>query len=198
MGSPSLLFHTICLLWPRHLHFHPEKCVLCPWYVSEQLAWGAGSPAMLHYTAFLHFFLIQWKQTLSFHTLSIPDVLGGYNGTIFAYGQTSSGKTHTMEVQCRRVTEEIDSLLLQRTHSCHIFLPLYPPSLTLHLPPSLLSLFISCPQSSVETTFETPGDNKPVFFWSVKNWSAYLSFTGGTFFLFFKSSLFLSYVFSSL
>lgn len=27
------------------------------------------------------------------------DVLGGYNGTIFAYGQTSSGKTHTMEVQ---------------------------------------------------------------------------------------------------
>uniref|UniRef100_A0A3P9CM59 Kinesin-like protein n=1 Tax=Maylandia zebra TaxID=106582 RepID=A0A3P9CM59_9CICH len=26
-----------------------------------------------------------------------PDVLGGYNGTIFAYGQTSSGKTHTME-----------------------------------------------------------------------------------------------------
>lgn len=27
------------------------------------------------------------------------DVLCGYNGTIFAYGQTSSGKTHTMEVQ---------------------------------------------------------------------------------------------------
>ena len=29
----------------------------------------------------------------------ISDVLGGYNGTIFAYGQTSSGKTHTMEVK---------------------------------------------------------------------------------------------------
>ncbi|KAL0978893.1 hypothetical protein UPYG_G00177270 [Umbra pygmaea] len=28
---------------------------------------------------------------------NIADVLGGYNGTIFAYGQTSSGKTHTME-----------------------------------------------------------------------------------------------------
>ncbi|KAM9814234.1 kinesin heavy chain [Neosynchiropus ocellatus] len=27
----------------------------------------------------------------------VSDVLGGYNGTIFAYGQTSSGKTHTME-----------------------------------------------------------------------------------------------------
>lgn len=26
------------------------------------------------------------------------DVLAGYNATIFAYGQTSSGKTHTMEV----------------------------------------------------------------------------------------------------
>lgn len=30
----------------------------------------------------------------SYHT----DVLRGYNGTLFAYGQTSSGKTHTMEV----------------------------------------------------------------------------------------------------
>ena len=29
--------------------------------------------------------------------LCFLDVLGGYNGTIFAYGQTSSGKTHTME-----------------------------------------------------------------------------------------------------
>ena len=28
----------------------------------------------------------------------VKDVLTGYNGTIFAYGQTSSGKTHTMEV----------------------------------------------------------------------------------------------------
>ena len=28
----------------------------------------------------------------------VKDVLSGYNGTIFAYGQTSSGKTHTMEV----------------------------------------------------------------------------------------------------
>ena len=25
-------------------------------------------------------------------------MLSGYNGTIFAYGQTASGKTHTMEV----------------------------------------------------------------------------------------------------
>ena len=27
----------------------------------------------------------------------VADILNGYNGTIFAYGQTSSGKTHTME-----------------------------------------------------------------------------------------------------
>ncbi|CAL8319788.1 unnamed protein product [Boreogadus saida] len=27
----------------------------------------------------------------------VKDVLDGYNGTIFAYGQTASGKTHTME-----------------------------------------------------------------------------------------------------
>lgn len=31
--------------------------------------------------------------------LCLADVLEGYNGTIFAYGQTSSGKTHTMEVK---------------------------------------------------------------------------------------------------
>lgn len=30
--------------------------------------------------------------------LAIVDVLNGYNGTVFAYGQTSSGKTHTIEV----------------------------------------------------------------------------------------------------
>lgn len=27
----------------------------------------------------------------------IENVLEGYNGTIFAYGQTGTGKTHTME-----------------------------------------------------------------------------------------------------
>ncbi|ESO09265.1 hypothetical protein HELRODRAFT_168226 [Helobdella robusta] len=31
----------------------------------------------------------------------VKDVLSGYNGTIFAYGQTASGKTHTMEVVSR-------------------------------------------------------------------------------------------------
>lgn len=36
---------------------------------------------------------------------SLPDVLAGYNGTIFAYGQTSSGKTHTMEVRVLTYTE---------------------------------------------------------------------------------------------
>jgi len=37
---------------------------------------------------------------LDFYNLQFllgADVLCGYNGTIFAYGQTSSGKTHTME-----------------------------------------------------------------------------------------------------
>ncbi|CAB1346983.1 unnamed protein product, partial [Coregonus sp. 'balchen'] len=33
----------------------------------------------------------------------VKDVLGGYNGTIFAYGQTSSGKTHTMEVHLKDI-----------------------------------------------------------------------------------------------
>ena len=40
---------------------------------------------------------VQFSFFLIIVLLSI-DVLNGYNGTIFAYGQTSSGKTHTMEV----------------------------------------------------------------------------------------------------
>jgi len=39
----------------------------------------------------LTYFTVMWY-------VSKTDVLSGYNGTIFAYGQTSSGKTHTMEV----------------------------------------------------------------------------------------------------
>ena len=31
--------------------------------------------------------------------LCMADIFSGYNGTIFAYGQTSSGKTHTMQVK---------------------------------------------------------------------------------------------------
>ena len=37
------------------------------------------------------------QSVLTRFLLCFLDVLGGYNGTIFAYGQTSSGKTHTME-----------------------------------------------------------------------------------------------------
>ena len=37
------------------------------------------------------------KDQFNFKFASLSDVLCGYNGTIFAYGQTSSGKTHTME-----------------------------------------------------------------------------------------------------
>lgn len=45
------------------------------------------------------FFLLKNKfcQRANFNVFI--DVLMGYNGTIFAYGQTSSGKTHTMEVK---------------------------------------------------------------------------------------------------
>jgi hypothetical protein len=37
------------------------------------------------------------KRVVILSNLYCADVLSGYNGTIFAYGQTSSGKTHTME-----------------------------------------------------------------------------------------------------
>ena len=39
--------------------------------------------------------------------LSVSDVLSGFNGTIFAYGQTSSGKTHTMEVSGSQMKKNV-------------------------------------------------------------------------------------------
>jgi hypothetical protein len=47
---------------------------------------------------------------MSFATYT--DVLEGYNGTIFAFGQTSSGKTHTMEVRQSEAYEIIHASIL--------------------------------------------------------------------------------------
>ena len=52
------------------------------WYVRSYLK-SRQTLALLSYLFFFFLFFL--------------DVLMGYNGTIFAYGQTSSGKTHTME-----------------------------------------------------------------------------------------------------
>jgi len=49
---------------------------------------------------FDHVFKENVSQEQVYNQAALPivkDVLSGYNGTIFAYGQTSSGKTHTME-----------------------------------------------------------------------------------------------------
>ncbi len=50
---------------------------------------------------FDHVFQPKSHQADIYETVAKPivaDVLNGYNGTIFAYGQTASGKTFTMEV----------------------------------------------------------------------------------------------------
>lgn len=69
------LFIFLQLFSPASLYFHTLYLFYFP------------PPLLSSLTCFCFFFLAS-------------DVLGGYNGTIFAYGQTSSGKTHTMEVQC--------------------------------------------------------------------------------------------------
>lgn len=53
----------------------------------------------------------------------LADVLEGYNGTIFAYGQTSSGKTHTMEVRLWRAMMSI-SETTEQTGASGMALPL--------------------------------------------------------------------------
>uniref|UniRef100_A0A336KMA5 Kinesin-like protein n=1 Tax=Culicoides sonorensis TaxID=179676 RepID=A0A336KMA5_CULSO len=51
----------------------------------------------------------------------VTDVLNGYNGTIFAYGQTSSGKTHTMEGVIR--DDELQGIIPRIVHDIfnHIY-----------------------------------------------------------------------------
>ena len=47
----------------------------------------------------------------------VESVIEGYNGTIFAYGQTGCGKTFTMEVRM----QSIEAVLLQsESHRNHI------------------------------------------------------------------------------
>lgn len=54
---------------------------------------------LLNKDCLLFFLTLSLSFSLSlYRSIMFPDVLKGYNGTIFAYGQTSSGKTHTMEV----------------------------------------------------------------------------------------------------
>ena len=53
-----------------------------------------------HLFTFDRVFTAESTQHDVYQTVGLPvvkSVLEGYNGTIFAYGQTSSGKTHTME-----------------------------------------------------------------------------------------------------
>jgi hypothetical protein len=53
-----------------------------------------------HTFAFDRIFGMESTQIEVFEYTAVPlvtDVLSGYNATIFAYGQTGTGKTHTME-----------------------------------------------------------------------------------------------------
>ena len=66
---------------------------------------------------FSHVFDMQATQDEVFDTVAkqmIDAFLDGYNGTIFAYGQTSSGKTHTIEGSGRKF---VDRGLIPRTLS---------------------------------------------------------------------------------
>lgn len=57
-------------------------------------------------------------------------MLGGYNGTIFAYGQTSSGKTHTMEGKFVSPVENLQTVhpFVHQLTACSSSLSSFPPS----------------------------------------------------------------------
>jgi Cdc6-like AAA superfamily ATPase len=45
----------------------------------------------------------------------VNEVLEGFNCTIFAYGQTGTGKTYTMEGECRRAKASTSSVAVLHT-----------------------------------------------------------------------------------
>ena len=66
------------------------------------------SPAAKHEFSFDHVFDESSSQEDVFQKVALPVVdqfLLGYNGTVFAYGQTSSGKTYTMEGSARKYAD---------------------------------------------------------------------------------------------
>lgn len=70
-----------------------DKCI-CKFHGEETVAVGGKS------YMYDHVFPSNSTQEQVYNACAkniVKDVLDGYNGTIFAYGQTASGKTHTME-----------------------------------------------------------------------------------------------------
>ena len=68
----------------------------------------AHAPPSRHHFKFSHVFDQEASQEDIFNIVAvhmIESFFNGYNGTIFAYGQTSSGKTHTIEGNSRKYSE---------------------------------------------------------------------------------------------
>uniref|UniRef100_A0A8C9TG60 Kinesin-like protein n=1 Tax=Scleropages formosus TaxID=113540 RepID=A0A8C9TG60_SCLFO len=79
----------------------------------------------------------------------VKDVLGGYNGTIFAYGQTSSGKTHTMEGKLHdsqlmgiipRIARDIFDHIYSMDENLEFHIKVWTVSTALTCPPSSFSV----------------------------------------------------------
>lgn len=63
----------------------------------EQVIFGAGNTKTFTFDRVFGPTTTQEQVYIAGAKPIVKDVLDGYNGTIFAYGQTASGKTHTME-----------------------------------------------------------------------------------------------------
>eukprot|EP00049_Salpingoeca_infusionum_P023452 m.12185 g.12185 ORF g.12185 m.12185 type:complete len:965 (+) comp5809_c0_seq1:393-3287(+) len=71
----------------------------------------------------------------------VEDVLKGYNGTIFAYGQTSSGKTHTMEG--RSVVDPAERGIIPRiVHNIFGYIDLAPETLEFTVKVSYFEIYM--------------------------------------------------------
>ncbi|GIQ85414.1 kinesin-like protein [Kipferlia bialata] len=96
---------VVCRFRPQNSKERAAQGVECATFDSDQTCsimstdGGTKAPQTKKFT-FDHIFGPTSTQQAVYHVAARPvveDVMQGYNGTIFAYGQTSSGKTHTMQ-----------------------------------------------------------------------------------------------------
>lgn len=101
MDSAATNVRVVCRFRP----LNDRECSLgaqCASFPAERtvVVRGEGGEAGAHTFTFDHVFPPETGQEEVFECAARPvvdSVMEGYNGTVFAYGQTSAGKTHTME-----------------------------------------------------------------------------------------------------
>lgn len=97
-GSTRENVRVVCRIRPTNAKEIANGGSTCVKFTDTSIEVGVDDGS--HTFAFDRIFGMESTQMEVFEYTAVPlvaDVLSGYNATIFAYGQTGTGKTHTME-----------------------------------------------------------------------------------------------------